>query len=262
MSGDNERKFTFQYLDGRKFPSLESKENKELLMKWSMKGRICAQMFSFDQPFQSYQKDDFAKDFMKDPNVISNLRMISGDKWTVVGIAATSVTAEVVPCSVLSMTLFDRLTDKGVVRESGHISKCFDEFYGEFQISDELRKMLLIDDSDNYCLYSDSERDEFLFRIFFHLCLGGRFNQFEDEIQPYLDVTKQIYKDLISVQKNPDTKDLSIVSCVFKLIAKDGEEMFYPAKVDHENTFSYLVVDPIKRTAAVLYHNFGASEFE
>lgn len=25
------------------------------------------------------------QDFMKDPNVISNLRMISGDKWTVVG---------------------------------------------------------------------------------------------------------------------------------------------------------------------------------
>lgn len=122
-----------------------------------MKGRLCVQMFSFDQPFQPYQKDDFAKviyytcilrvkakhisedwnvlaicvlwyqvlirtkhssiyshlqaekgwnlksyhglwaihlffnlwsiqqDFMKDPNVISNLRMISGDKWTVVG---------------------------------------------------------------------------------------------------------------------------------------------------------------------------------
>ena len=57
--------------------------------------------------------------------------------------------------------------------------------------------MLLIDDSDNYCLYSDSERDEFLFRIFFHICLGGRFNQYEDELQPYLDVTKQVYKDLI-----------------------------------------------------------------
>lgn len=26
-----------------------------------------------------------SQDFMKDPNVISNLRMISGDKWTAVG---------------------------------------------------------------------------------------------------------------------------------------------------------------------------------
>nr|XP_034329317.1 cilia- and flagella-associated protein 300-like [Crassostrea gigas] len=262
MSGDNGPKYTFQFLDGRKFPSFDTKENKEFFLKWSMKGRLCVQMFSFDQPFQPYQKDDFAKNFMKDPNVISNLRMISGDKWTVVGIPATSVTAEPVPCSVLSMTFFDRLTENNVVRESGHISKCFDEFCGEFTISDELRKMLLIDDSDNYCLYSDSERDEFLFRIFFHICLGGRFNQYEDEIQPYLDVTKQVYKDLISVQKNPETKELNIVSCVFKLTAKDGDSMFYPAKTEHENTFSYLVVDPIKRTATVFYHNFGASEFE
>lgn len=57
------------------------------------------------------------------------------------GIPATSVTAEPVPCSVLSMTFFDRLTENNVVRESGHISKCFDEFCGEFTISDELRKV-------------------------------------------------------------------------------------------------------------------------
>ena len=57
------------------------------------------------------------------------------------GIPATSVSVEAVPCTVLSMTFFDRLTEKNVVRESGHISKCFDEFCGDFQISDELRKV-------------------------------------------------------------------------------------------------------------------------
>ena len=34
MSGDNGPKYTFQYLDGRKFPSFESKENNQLFMKW------------------------------------------------------------------------------------------------------------------------------------------------------------------------------------------------------------------------------------
>lgn len=57
--------------------------------------------------------------------------------------------------------------------------------------------MLLIDDSDNYCLYSDSERDEFLFCLFQHFCLGGKICQYEDNVDPYLDVTKQVYKDLI-----------------------------------------------------------------
>ena len=57
--------------------------------------------------------------------------------------------------------------------------------------------MLLIEDSDNYEIYSDAERDQFLFRLFKHLCIGGQVCQFEDNVQPYIDVTRSIYKDLI-----------------------------------------------------------------
>lgn len=39
------------------------------------------------------------------------------------------------------MIFFDRLIENNVVRESGYISKCFDEFCGEFIILDELRKV-------------------------------------------------------------------------------------------------------------------------
>ena len=60
-----------------------------------------------------------------------------------VGVKATSVTAEVVPCTTLSMTFFDRLQDDNVVRESGAIQKCFDEYYQDMVVSDELRKVLI-----------------------------------------------------------------------------------------------------------------------
>ena len=63
--------------------------------------------------------------------------------------------------------------------------------------------MLLLDDSDNYDVYSDSERDEFLFRLFKHVCLGGSICQYEDKIEPYLDVTKALYKDLIRFSVDP-----------------------------------------------------------
>ena len=49
--------------------------------------------------------------------------------------------AEVVPCTVLSMTFFDRLYNDHVVRESGAIQKCFDEYYFDMVVSDELRKV-------------------------------------------------------------------------------------------------------------------------
>lgn len=53
---------------------------------------------------------------------------------------ADSVKAEVVPCTILSMDFFDRLYGS-VVRDSGALHKCFDEFYEDFTISDELRKV-------------------------------------------------------------------------------------------------------------------------
>ena len=56
------------------------------------------------------------------------------------GVAAKSVTAEPVSCTAMSLNFFDRLYDNGVVRESGHVVKCFDDFYDDFIVSDELRK--------------------------------------------------------------------------------------------------------------------------
>ena len=51
------------------------------------------------------------------------------------------VTVEEVPATVLNMEFFDRLWKCGVVRESGHIVKCFDEVCGDFVISDKLREV-------------------------------------------------------------------------------------------------------------------------
>lgn len=57
--------------------------------------------------------------------------------------------------------------------------------------------MLLDEESEEYSLYSEDERKEFIFRIFQMLVLGGILCQFEDTLEPYLDITKKIYKDLV-----------------------------------------------------------------
>ena len=54
------------------------------------------------------------------------------------------MSVEELHCSVLSMTFFDRIFDSGIAREHGLISKCFDEFYEDYVISDELRKVKCI----------------------------------------------------------------------------------------------------------------------
>ena len=68
----------------------------------------------------------------------------------------------------------------GIVRQSRSIVKCYDEMYGDIMISDELRKMLLMEESDNYEVYSEKDRSEFLFHIFKHICLGGSVCQVSD----------------------------------------------------------------------------------
>jgi cilia- and flagella-associated protein 300 len=60
---------------------------------------------------------------------------------SVVGTPAKSVAAELLPCTALSLTFFDRLYNNEVVRESGNIVKCFDDYYEDIVVSDELRKV-------------------------------------------------------------------------------------------------------------------------
>jgi hypothetical protein len=259
MAVENARKYTFNYLPNKHFSSIDGKDLQESLIKWCMNNRLKAQAFSFDQPFQSYQKDDFVLAFFQDPDVVHSLQVVSSNgTWASHGVTASSVTVEPVPCTAMSMEYFDRLYNNNVVRESGYIVKCFDDYYEDFVISDELRKMLLIADSDNYDLYSEAERSEFLFRLFRHLCLGGAVCQYEDTVQPYLDATKVIYKDLVSVQKDSKTGQLHVTSLVYKVTALDEIGVVYPSRSRHQQNFSYFLVDPLKRHVIVFYHNFGA----
>jgi hypothetical protein len=100
------------------------------------------------------------------------------------------------------LNLFFSLRIGIVRRESGAIVKTFPIYLEEnistpIMITDELRKLLLIFDSPHYSIFSIEDRNEFIFRIFKSICLGGDVCQFEDLIIEYLNVLKKIYKDLI-----------------------------------------------------------------
>lgn len=54
-----------------------------------------------------------------------------------------------------------------------------------------------MEDSDHYDLFTQLDREEFLFCLFKHFCIGGTLCQFEDVVDPYLETTKAFYKDLV-----------------------------------------------------------------
>ncbi len=64
------------------------------------------------------------------------------------------------------------------------------------------------------CRYSDEEKQEFLFQLFRTLAVGGTMMQYEDMAEPYFETAKGIYKDFLTVFRNPGSGKVDIANCV------------------------------------------------
>ena len=136
--------------------------------------------------------------------------------------------------------------------------------------------MLLIEDCDNYGIFSEEQRQEFLFQLFKGFSLGGEICQFEYDIDPYLNITKAFYKDLVCVQKNPEGK-VSVLSQIYKFrckvslishsllyyfnIQNKNGQIVFPDPSNHENSFAFIIIDPTKKHLHCLWHSFGCGSF-
>ncbi|XP_058804305.1 cilia- and flagella-associated protein 300-like [Phymastichus coffea] len=253
--------YTFVQLVPRHYMGIEHKDTQHYFRKWGLQGNISIQDFCFNQPFQPYNKYHLAEKFFKDQKVVCSLLLKQGDSWVNKGIKAASVQVTPVPCTVLNTSFFDKLLDPAnkIVRDSGLINKQCDTYVDGFTISDKLRGMLLDEECDQYNLYSAKEREEFIFRIFEMLILGGALCQYEDELKPYLDVTKKIYKELVRVRKQEESCDLSIGTTVLQVVAKDSQgEAFFPANPGHRQNIGFLLIDGSGRQITTLLHQFGS----
>lgn len=259
-----EEKFEFHQLPRDVAAEVQSqaKETAELFEKWGLSGRMKFATFLYNRHFQLYQKEQFTLDFFQSPVVNSVLTMPSSSGHPVPLSMASDVTAVEairVPCTVLSMNFFDRLKNNGIVRESGTIVKCFDEMCDDFLVSDELRKVLIMKESEKYDVFGDKDRVEFLFKVFTHITLGGPINQYEDEVKPYLSTSKLLYKTLLTVVKEPSTSKLSIASTVLNVRPKVDGEVVFPWRQrdgEHPQSFCYLIIDNIKREVIAWYHTW------
>ncbi|XP_053972571.1 cilia- and flagella-associated protein 300-like [Hylaeus volcanicus] len=254
-----EPKYTFVPLAQKNYVGIYKKTTQELLSKWGINGNFVIQHFSFNEPFQQYYKYHLAEAFFKDSSVAKELLTKQGKCWAKQGIMATCIEVKPVPCSILSMNFFDKIKDpkNGIVHKSGAICKRYDMEVNGFLVSDNLRGMLLDNECPEYNLYLKDERNEFIFYIFQMLVLGGAICQYEDSLDPYLNITKAIYKDLIRVQRQKDS-NLLISTLVLQVIAKDsrGQE-YFPHDPSHIQNVGFLLVDGTTREITTFLHQFG-----
>lgn len=77
-------------------------------------------------------------------------------------------------------------------------------------------------------------------------------NQYEDKMAPYLELTKALYKDLVTVAKSA-AGALQVGSLTFAVSDVSGSAgRLFPREGD--NNFCYVVVDPLARHAKLWYH--------
>ncbi|CAG7717356.1 unnamed protein product [Allacma fusca] len=292
LSGQMETLFTFGHLHDVKFDNLQKKETKELLSKWSMQDGLRAQAFYFDGKFKTYLLDNLIRDFFGSAHVMGNLlRAAEGGHFVPVGTQAEVVKFQIVPCTLITTEIFDRLIaeDSLVARTTGALRKCLPDYFQPdasihdpvfpIEVGDQLRKLVLseyipecisVDDGDLQEIYSQSEKDEFLYRLFGHFVLGGSLCQYEDNLQPYIDVAKIVYKDLMTVSEAREnlpgtecgdvanSKRLGIRSVVVKVSSAKNEgysrdNLLFT--IPHINNFMYVIIQPEDQMVFTLYHH-------
>nr|XP_033338244.1 cilia- and flagella-associated protein 300-like [Megalopta genalis] len=138
--------YTFVPLAQKNYVGINNKTIQSLLSKWGIYGNFVIQQFSFNESFQSYHKYLLIDAFFKNNIIGKELITLQGKHWAKQGITSSIVETKPVPCSVLSMSFFNKLKDpeNGIVYKSGAICKRYDMEIDNFLVCDNLRGVRII----------------------------------------------------------------------------------------------------------------------
>merc|ERR1711937_851625 len=163
--------------------------------------------------------------FFQDREVIAALHSLT--KLRVLSPQKVKVHSEMLSTQVVSMTFLNKFEDCGAISHTGHIRGRLEEDFEGVPIINLVREAILLEESELYDTFSAKERKEFLFHIFKHIIFGGASNQWEDHVEDYFKVTKDVYKDLLTVRRT-DTGDVEVVSTVASIVSLGQGGKLFP----------------------------------
>lgn len=237
--------FTFHHLPNPGFHSFYSKEFTPLFEKWGFgegSKDMTALKFRYEQNIREEDMPNVLDAFFKDDTVRAVLHHTT--KIRVMDPKKVKVHTEPVTTKALSMSFLNKFEDCGAISHTGHIRGRIEEDFEDVRITDLVREVIMMEESEMYDAFSKEERKELLFRIFSHVVFGGSSNQYEDHVEEYFKATKAIYKDLLSVRKN-DSGDVEVVSWVYKVVSLgQGGSLF---QKQNPTNFAYISVDRTMR---------------
>ena len=249
-------KYVFQTVDDPShYGHIFTKENFKTLEKWGLCQNMELVKFRFNTSFELQDLQRFLKDLFNDPIVRKNFppltlvilpdnqKEIENFKYKVLNTRATN------------MDLFDVMYENDIVTlDTGYIHQDYDVYVEDITVSDKLKQALLVEDSEAYSVFSPDQRDEFLFHIFKRIVIGGSLCQYENTIEPYLEMTKDFYKDIVSAAKEPETNKIYIRSVPVEILSIEKSNIY--KKKYHPQNFFYVIIDPYQRYVHLWYHNW------
>eukprot|EP00927_Polykrikos_kofoidii_P080111 TRINITY_DN76996_c0_g1_i1.p1 TRINITY_DN76996_c0_g1~~TRINITY_DN76996_c0_g1_i1.p1 ORF type:complete len:266 (+),score=57.03 TRINITY_DN76996_c0_g1_i1:127-924(+) len=243
--------FVFHHLRDAQYCSFGNPSVQPLLDKWGFGQDMVMCTFRVEQPIQADTQQAMLEAFFRDGEVLRVLHSLT--RLRVFDFKKVRVFSEKLSTKAVSMEFFNKFEECDAISHTGHIRGRLEEDYEGVPILNMVREAILVEDSDIYDTFSSQDRKEFIFRIFSHLVFGGASNQYEDHVEEYFKVTKDVYKDLLTVRRT-DTGDVEVVSHVVGIRSLGDGGQLYPK--DSLLNFCYVISDPLMRHIKVWYFGF------
>lgn len=258
MEDNNEvpLKYIFKTVDDPShYANIFTKENFKTLEKWGLSQNMELVKFRFNTSFQLKDLDRFLKDLFNDKTVKQNFPPLQKIILPEEKKEIESFKYKVLSTKATSLDLLDVIYERDLVTpETGYIHQDYDIYVEDITVSDKLKQAMLVEESESYAAIPQETRDEFLWHIFSRIVIGGSLCQYENVVQPYLDMTKSFYKDIVSAAKDPESKEIYIRSIPVQIL--DIEKANLYNKKYHPQNFFYVIVDPYQRYVHLWYHNW------
>mmetsp|Transcript_4704 Transcript_4704/g.6462 ORF Transcript_4704/g.6462 Transcript_4704/m.6462 type:complete len:252 (-) Transcript_4704:62-817(-) len=228
--------------------SLSTREIQENLLRWGLNESLKIKRFRYGGKFASSDATSFLSSLLSSCRDL-NVRPDSQLDW------------QKLKCTVLNMEFFDRLHEGTIATEAGTVRMCMDEDIEGKVVSDLLREMLANPTSENTELFSkEEEQQEFIFQLFKMLCLGGAMMQPDESTEAYLETTKVLYKDVVSVYRSAKTRAIEIGSVVYQIFGSKedpGNECgdLFPNSASPYN-FCFVIINPSLKQSILIYQPF------
>jgi hypothetical protein len=175
--------FTFQFLKDSLEVMEKSAESREQLTQYNLIAEQANNLsfitYRFHGHFNANLLSDYElllKEFFSSREVQQRLGLV-GDLVPPVQIQYQSLSL-----SALTLDLFNRFFESNILSPEGRIRGCFDETFDGITVGDLLREFFVNPDSENACLFKESEKKEFLFKLLQTFVVGGSLCQPETHI--------------------------------------------------------------------------------